>query len=166
MKIEVIPNVLSIDDCRRILSEVDPINTATPMVYFGNPTDNGINKVKVDPSLVDSVIKQLNPPYDKVESVSLVYYPTGSRNRQHCDNSQVDIIDGNINIKRMKPWEYTGIIFLNNNFTGGELIYPNQGCVFLPSVGTMVLTPAGPEFPHFVNEITTGERFTLVFRFL
>jgi hypothetical protein len=166
MKIEVISNALSIDECRKILSDVDPINTATPMIYFGTPSDNGIKKVKVDLSLVESILKKLTHPYDKLESVTLVYYPTGSKNTQHCDNSQVDIINNEKHIKRMKPWEYTGIIFLNDNFTGGELIYPEQGCVFLPKIGTMILTPAGPDFPHFVSEIKTGERFTLVFRFL
>ena len=166
MKIEILPNILSVDECNKILLEVDPVNTATPMVYFDKPSDNSIKKVKVDLSLVETLLSKLPKPYDNLETVSLVYYPTGSRNTQHCDNSQVEIIDDVKNIKRMRPWEYTGIIFLNDNFTGGELIYPEQGCVFLPTIGTMVITPAGPEFPHFVNEIQTGERFTLVFRFL
>jgi hypothetical protein len=166
MKIEVIPNALSVEECYKILLEVDPIKTATPMTYFDKPSDNGISKVNVNISLVDILLTKLHQPYDKLESVSLVYYPIGSKNTQHCDNSQINVIDGVTTIKRFRPWEYTGIIFLNNNFTGGELIYPEQGCVFMPTIGTMIITPAGPDFPHFVNEITSGERFTLVFRFL
>ena len=166
MKIEVIPNALSVEECYKILLEVDPVKTATPMTYFDKPSDNGISKLQINISLVENLVTKLHSPYDKLESVSLVYYPTGSKNTQHCDNSQVDITDNIKTVKRFKPWEYTGIIFLNNNFTGGELIYPEQGCVFMPTIGTMIITPAGPEFPHFVNEITSGERFTLVFRFL
>jgi len=166
MKIEVIPNVLSLEQCHKILLEVDPVKTATPMVYFGKPSDNGINKVQLNISFVEKLLPKLHPPYDKLESVSLVYYPTRSKNTQHCDNSQIDIKDNVKTITRFRPWEYTGIIFLNDNFTGGELIYPEQGCVFLPTIGTMIITPAGPDFPHFVNEITSGQRFTLVFRFL
>jgi len=166
MKIEVIPNALSVDQCYKILLEVDPVKTATPMKYFDKPSDNGISKAQVNLSLVEELIRKLDHPYDKLESVSLVYYPVGSKNTQHCDNSQVHIVDNIKTIERFKPWEYTGIIFLNDNFTGGELVYPEQGCVFLPTIGTMIITPAGPEFPHFVNQITSGERFTLVFRFL
>jgi hypothetical protein len=166
MKIEVIPNILSVENCYNLLTELDPVNTATSMAYFDTASDNGIKKLKVDNSIANDILDKLSIERDKLESISLVYYPTGSQNTPHCDNCQVDIIDNVKTVKRFKPWNHTGIIFLNNNFTGGELVYLNQGCVFLPTVGTMIIAPAGEDYIHFVNPILTGERFTLVFRFL
>jgi predicted 2-oxoglutarate/Fe(II)-dependent dioxygenase YbiX len=134
------------------------------MTYFSEVKDKfGAKKVKcTEHHIVGLVIQRLGIPSEKVDSVSIVYYPTGSHNAMHADNC---IVDNDI-VKQVKPWTHTGIIFLNNDFTGGELVYPNQGCVFLPTIGTMVITPAGAEYIHMVNEITAGERFTLVLRFL
>ena len=164
MKIEVIPNVLTIEEVSVLMSEVDPKTTAEDMTYFSEVKDKyGAKKVKCsDHRIVQLVIQRLGIPSQNVESVSIVYYPTGSHNGMHADNC---IIDNGI-VKQIKSWTHTGIIFLNNDFTGGELVYPNQGCIFLPTIGTMVITPAGAEYTHMVNQITSGERFTLVFRII
>lgn len=164
MKIEVIPNVLSTEEISVLMAEVDPKLNAEDMTYFSEIKNKyGAKKVKcTEHHIVRLAIQRLGIPFEKVESVSIVYYPTGSHNGMHADNC---IVDNGV-VKQVKSWTHTGIIFLNNEFTGGELVYPNQGCVFLPTIGTMVITPAGAEYIHYVNEITTGERFTLVFRFL
>lgn len=166
--IKVIPNILSFDDVHKLLIDVDPKNTATPMAYFKQASNNaeasnaiGIRKVKcTDHPIIRKVIDQIE--HKNVESVSIVYYPTGSYNGLHADNSIVD----NGSVKQIKDWTHTGVIFLNNDFTGGELVYPDQGCIFLPTIGTMVITPAGHEYIHNVSPVLTGERFTLVFRFI
>lgn len=164
MKIEVIPNVLADEEVSVLMSEVDPKTTAKDMTYFSEVKDKyGAKKVKCsDHRIIHLVIQRLGIPTEKIESVSIVYYPTGSHNAIHADNC---IIDNGI-VQQIKPWAHTGIIFLNNEFTGGELVYPNQGCVFLPTIGTMVITPAGAEYIHYVNPVLSGERFTLVFRFI
>jgi hypothetical protein len=160
--IKIIPNILTSDEIYKLFVDVDPKNTSTSMSYFKDDSNSiGIKKVRcTDHPIISRVIDKIE--YKNLESVSIVYYPTGSYNGLHIDNS---IVENGIT-KKIKDWTHTGIIFMNNNFTGGELIYPEHGCVFLPTVGTMVITPAGPEYPHFVSEIKTGERFTLVFRFL
>ncbi len=164
MKIEVIPNVLSTEEVSVLMTQIDPKTTAEDMTYFSEVKNKyGVKKVKcTEHHIVQLALQRLGVSTDKVESVSVVYYPTGSHNGMHADNC---IIDNGI-IKQLKPWTHTGIIFLNNEFTGGELVYPNQGCIFLPIIGTMVITPAGAEYIHKVNEVTSGERFTLVFRFI
>lgn len=161
MKIEVIPNMLSAEQISILMNDINPKVTAEDMTYFVS-VDNkyGTKKVKcTEHPLVQQVCR--NVSFD-TESVSIVYYPTGSFNAPHADNCIID----NGAVTRVKDWTHTGIIFLNNNFTGGELVYPNQGCVFIPTVGTMVITPAGEDYIHYVNPVSTGERFTLVFRFI
>ena len=159
--ITVIPNVLSLDNIIRLMTEVDPKSTATDMTYFVNDANNyGVKKVKCTNH--DIINLTLDKIPGKLESASITYYPTGSYNAPHADNC---IIDNGI-VTKVKEWTHTAIIFLNNEFTGGELVYPNQGCVFLPIIGTMVITPAGEDYVHFVNEVKSGERFTLVLRII
>jgi predicted 2-oxoglutarate/Fe(II)-dependent dioxygenase YbiX len=164
MKIEVIPNVLIAEEISVLMSEVDPKTTAKDMTYFSEVKEKyGVKKVKCsDHHIVEIVLQRLSIPAERVESVSIVYYPTGSYNEPHADNC---IIDNGV-VTRIKDWTHTGIIFLNDNFTGGDLVYPNQGCIFLPTIGTMIITPAGEEYIHYVNPVLSGERFTLVFRFI
>jgi predicted 2-oxoglutarate/Fe(II)-dependent dioxygenase YbiX len=160
MKIQVIPKVLSQELIDKLMQDINPTVNATDMTYFASGNNNGVKKIKCSEH---EIVKHISNCSDYVtESVSIVYYPTGSYNSPHADNC---VIDNGV-VTRVKDWTHTGIIFLNNNFTGGELVYPEQGCVFLPTIGTMVITPAGEEYIHYVNPVLSGERFTLVFRFI
>lgn len=156
--------MLSIEEVNIIMHDVNPKHTAQNMSYFDNNDQKyGAKKVKcTEHHIVETVLTRLNVPKQNVESVSIVYYPTGSINGMHADNC---IIENGL-VKQIKPWTHTGIIFLNNNFTGGILHYPNQGCLFKPVIGTMVITPAGIDYMHEVTKVESGERFTLVFRFI
>lgn len=159
-KIEVIPNVINLQEIKTLLNDVDVKNTGSEDFYFIDVGEKyGLKKTKCsDHPIVRKVIDTLN--ISNVESVSLLYYPTGAYNSPHADNC---IIDNGV-VTRVKPWTHTAIIFLNDNFQGGELVYPHQGCVFYPTIGTMVITPAGEKYIHYVNKVTVGERYTLVFR--
>jgi predicted 2-oxoglutarate/Fe(II)-dependent dioxygenase YbiX len=161
MKIEIYPNALSLEDINTLMIDVNPRETAQDMTYFNNVDDKyGVKKVKCTEHPVVQLITRW-VPY-KTESVSIAYYPTGSINKPHADNC---VIDNGV-VKKIKDWTHTGIIFLNNNFEGGQLVYPNQGCMFFPTIGTLVIAPAGEDYIHFVEPVKKGERFTLVFRFI
>jgi len=57
--------------------------------------------------------------------------------------------------------EYASIIYLNDNFTGGEIYFPNKN--FSPKIkpGMLVLFPGTLEYLHGVREVTEGTRYTL-----
>ena len=157
-KIVVYPNLISHEQCTKLINDIDAKQSEDTSYFSGYEQDYGIKKKRCpDHELVKYICDNLC--YD-LDSAALVYYPTNSFNGIHCDNS----INENGIWKRIKSWERTAILFCNNNFTGGELIYPEQGCVFIPTVGTIIETPAGPEYLHSVNKVITGERYTLVLR--
>jgi predicted 2-oxoglutarate/Fe(II)-dependent dioxygenase YbiX len=161
MKIEIYSRFLSDENIQVLMDDVNPKETSTHMSYFVNPAESyGCKKVKcTEHHIVKDICSML--PFD-TESVSIAYYPTNSYNSPHADNC---VIDNGV-VKRVKDWTHTAVVFLNNDFTGGNLVYPNQGCVFVPTVGTLIIAPAGEEYIHYVEPVTTGERFTLVFRMI
>jgi len=163
MKIELLPNVLTKDEVNLLMVDVNPKHTATDMKYFTGVNLNfGVKKVScTDHKIVKLVLERLNININHLDNASIAYYPTKSYNGNHVDNSIVE--DGHV--KQVKPWTHTGVIFLNDDFTGGELVYPDQGCSFSPVIGSLVLAPASHDYPHYVNIVESGERFTLVFRF-
>ena len=162
MKIEVIPGVLTAQEIDLLLEQVNPKATAEPMKYFdGLERNYGIKKVKcLDNEIVQQLIsrQRLN-----VESATILYYPRGSRNETHSDNS---IVKADGSIERVRDWTSTAVVFLNKNYVGGELVYPNQGSMFAPTLGTMVVASADHEYSHFVKPVVQGERLTLVLRII
>ena len=59
------------------------------------------------------------------------------------------------------PYRYCGgILYLNDNFSGGETYFPNQDVEILPKRGKLVIFPASNTYKHGVKE-TSNCRHTL-----
>jgi hypothetical protein len=58
---------------------------------------------------------------------------------------------------------YATIIYLNDNYNGGELFFTNQGLEIKPKPGSLVLFPGTDEFNHGVRHVEPGPiRYVLV----
>jgi hypothetical protein len=75
----------------------------------------------------------------------------------HSDNSDHD---GNPNAFEIN--KCVGILYLNNNYKGGELYFPDHKIEFKPPVYSYIMFPGGHENIHGVKEILEGTRYTMV----
>jgi hypothetical protein len=57
--------------------------------------------------------------------------------------------------------EYGVIIYLNDDFEGGELFYPNLNYLYQPKAGDIIIHPATEEYTHEVYPVISGDRYTL-----
>jgi hypothetical protein len=55
------------------------------------------------------------------------------------------------------------VIYLNNDFEGGEIYYPNQNISYKPMPKSMIIHPATEEYTHGVNEVVGNTRYALAF---
>lgn len=55
------------------------------------------------------------------------------------------------------------VIYLNDDFDGGEIYYPNQIVSYKPKQKSMIIHPATEEYTHGVNEVTGNTRYCLAF---
>jgi hypothetical protein len=55
---------------------------------------------------------------------------------------------------------YSSVIYLNNDYRGGELWFPKQDYKTKPEPGTLILFPATCMYPYEVEEITDGYKYT------
>lgn len=70
----------------------------------------------------------------------------------HCDTSGVDI-----SLQR-----YVGcIIYLNDDYEGGELIFPLLDLKMKPKPGTLLTYRSDIQFPHYVKKVTKGKKWLL-----
>lgn len=78
-----------------------------------------------------------------------VYWEPGKRMLPHYDNLGGD---------HSAPVMYGCVFYLNDNFEGGELWYPNQGVEYTPVAGDMIIHPGSREYSHGVREVISGLR--------
>ena len=76
----------------------------------------------------------------------------------HADNIEQDGVTPN-----STPWRSHGIVlYLNDNFLGGELLYKNHDITLKPIPRTCAIHRAGIEDSHGVFEVQKGTRHTII----
>jgi hypothetical protein len=75
----------------------------------------------------------------------------------HSDNSDHHGVPNAFEINK-----YVGILYLNDNYKGGELYFPDHSIEFKPPVFSYIMFPGGHENIHGVKEILEGTRYTMV----
>jgi hypothetical protein len=60
--------------------------------------------------------------------------------------------------------EYSAVIYLNDEYDGGEIEFPNKNFIYKPKKYSAILFPGkGDEYTHQVNKIIGSDRYTLLF---
>ena len=62
-------------------------------------------------------------------------------------------------LKHLTTKNFTTMLYLNNDFTGGELYFPVHNITIKPEPGMLVLFSGDPTMPHGINQITEGTRY-------
>ena len=55
---------------------------------------------------------------------------------------------------------YSSIVYLNDDYKGGDIHFTGHNVTISPSAGSLLLFPATSMYPHEVKEITLGNRYT------
>jgi hypothetical protein len=68
----------------------------------------------------------------------------------------------------VENYEITGVIYINDEYVGGEISFPTQDVIVKPKRGDLVMFPGNLHYAHEVREILSGERYTIPvwFRFI
>jgi hypothetical protein len=60
-------------------------------------------------------------------------------------------------------YDIAGLFYINDDYEGGELYFPEQGIQFKPKAGAAYFFPGDKNYIHGVTEITSGTRYTCPF---
>ena len=58
-------------------------------------------------------------------------------------------------------FKYGIVIYLNDDYDGGEIFYPNVGVEIKPKAYSLVLHPAHEAYRHGVKEVSRGTRYSM-----
>jgi len=67
-----------------------------------------------------------------------------------------DMDDGGGNFRRVST-----VYYLNDNYEGGELCFPQFGIELKPKAGDMVIFPSSYVYSHSVNPVISGNRYSI-----
>ena len=56
--------------------------------------------------------------------------------------------------------DYGSVIYINDNYVGGEIFFPSYGIEFKPKPGTLIFFPSSKYYMHGVRKIKSGVRYT------
>ena len=59
-----------------------------------------------------------------------------------------------------KPNDIATLIYLNDDYLGGEIYFPDYDISIKPEAGDLVSFPDTPDFVHGVRTILSGTRYT------
>jgi hypothetical protein len=109
--------------------------------------------------------------FNEDKYLDLFVHPEGSFLEPHTDiidYEQKEIYDvGNLLIEQEKHWPFlwsghvSVIIYLNNDYDGGILYFPDQNVEIKPEPGLMVIFPGNLHFLHGVTKTSGNPRYTV-----
>ena len=101
----------------------------------------------------------LRTPKLFVESLFLACLLPGDSHIPHADNERRK--HGRWVPNHTPQRDYTGLVYLNDDFTGGELVFPDRDVVIVPKPGLFIGFPSNHKFVHAVPKVLSGKRYSL-----
>ena len=165
--IHVISNFVLGDDLKTILAYAGSINTwlhlddnwndrvhSFEMIQHCNLDMANFLKSKTD--MVREVISHtLQVGLNKVVP-SIVRWRVGNCQPPHADKQNVD---GSPN--SYPENDIASLVYINDDYEGGQIYFPNQNLQFKPASGSLVFFPGDINYLHGVTEVTKGIRYTM-----
>jgi len=84
------------------------------------------------------------------EAYQMLKYDVGTEYKQHCDSG--------LSTRR----EVSAIVYLNDDYEGGELEFPHFNVKIKPKSGMLLLFPSNYAYAHIAHPISKGTKYALV----
>jgi len=119
------------------------------------------NKVSIPTDELLFLYKKISdlvyPKYKMLPSLNLRRLQQGQDMYLHSDSLQ-DNNKNNYNSQN-HTIEYGVVAYINDNYEGGELFYPNKNLEYKPSAGDLVIHGSQKDCEHGVKKVISGTRY-------
>jgi predicted 2-oxoglutarate/Fe(II)-dependent dioxygenase YbiX len=110
----------------------------------------------------------INPFYEfeikDSELPQLLHYGIDGHYLPHCDGESLWKPPGNEPLiwRKSTDRDLSTVMFLNNDFEGGDFVFPDLKIRVRPEPGMLICFPSTHEYLHGVEPITKGHRYSIV----
>ena len=118
--------------------------------------------------LMYNIVKQvINPFYqfevDKSEVPQLLCYDVGGHYKPHIDGEGVWTAPDQTQMwRKTVDRDLSMVLYLNNDFEGGDFVFPVLHIRIRPEPGLLVCFPSNRYYMHGVEPVTKGNRYSMV----
>jgi hypothetical protein len=170
-RILVSENTLSLKECTFLIALYDRYSelssrrdyTRRPLLHYYTLRDADSESASwvygVTLRCKEKIEVSLRTPELFVESLFVACLSSGESHIAHADNERRE--NGRWVPNHTPNRDYTGLVYLNDDFTGGELVFPDRDVVITPTPGLLVGFPSNHKFVHAVPKVLSGKRYSL-----
>jgi hypothetical protein len=170
-KIVEIPNFVDADIAEKLIEyfENGP-ESWEPIAFYGsygmglNPDAEELKKFDLDSKVFEIINSKTKAAVEIIFNIEVKpntshaqKWVEGGFAYPHSDNSD---FDGNPTAFEIN--KYVAILYLNDDYTGGILHFPDHNLSIKPNKYSIYIMPGGIENIHEVREILSGERHTML----
>jgi len=132
----------------------------------GTYTDSANYNVSIDVynGLLSSINSLVSEKFESAHKVIGYFFSCmtdGAINEIHMDNCYKDE-NGEIHVAKKYLSKKSGLLYLNDDYEGGELVFPDQGLSIKPESGSLIFFEGDHKKPHGVNMVISGPRYNLI----
>lgn len=146
--IKVINNFIQNVVCQNLINEISKMSPNKTIKQW-----EGMEYSFNYPEICRSIIDLMNQNYDvnliQINAPTMVKWETGKKMDLHTDDFGIP------------KYHISAILYLNDDYDGGEIIFPTHDLTIKPKRGDLVMFPGNKSYPHLVSEIRTGTRYTV-----
>ena len=181
------PNVINEQGVQEILNHVRSSDAADLSVFDPNKSNEtgGIEWI-VDKKMRDTQFVNYDPIKEKIidlfrntvkevinpfygieisesEMPQMLSYGIGGHYKPHIDAESLwRTPDGEMIWKKSIDRDLSIVMFLNDDFEGGDFVFPELKVRVRPEPGMMVCFPSNHHYRHGVEPVTKGKRYSIV----
>ena len=181
------PNVINPEGLQELITHIKS-SPAEDLSVFDPDKTNATGKTSwiVDKQTRDTQIVPMGPLYPKIEDLfrntvkniinpfyqvevdsseipQVLSYGIGGHYRPHIDGESIWMTPRGEKIwKKSTDRDLSMVFFLNNDFEGGDFVFPELKVRVRPEPGMMVCFPSNHHYMHGVEPVTRGKRYSIV----
>ena len=143
--IKILDNILTKEECLELIDLAE--DKFTPSKVLGNQIEGYrtaqntwiYDQTVLTNKIKDIIVKETNLPIENQENIHIVKYEIEGEYKDHHDffHPGEDYYDRVI--ERGGQRVYSCLIYLNDDFTGGETYFPNKNITITPKLGRVVI---------------------------
>ena len=181
------PNVINPEGLQELITHIKS-SPAEDLSVFDPDKTNATGKTSwiVDKQTRDTQIVPMGPLYPKIEDLfrntvkniinpfyqvevdsseipQVLSYGIGGHYRPHIDGESIWMTPRGEKIwKKSTDRDLSMVFYLNDDFEGGDFVFPELRVRVRPEPGMMVCFPSNHHYMHGVEKITKGKRYSIV----
>ena len=186
-RIRIAEGFVAPDLCERIIASVDPdqvfdmsllnVQEGGTVETMGRHVDSEVRYTQS--ANLDAVDREVNGTFQRIvadlvepaygltidywEAPQLLIYPPGGHYLPHVDGEYVYYdTDPRGEWRRITDRDISVIWYLNDDFAGGQLTFPDLDLTVAPRAGMVVAFPSTHEFFHGALPVESGMRYAIV----